>query len=114
MKNRERYPPEWYDTIRPSILKRDKYTCQKCGLKHRKTYVFIANEKPFIIPKNEVQEWQNDYSKVYTVFLQVAHLDHNEKNNDPLNLLSLCPGCHLNYDRKNNSIRRKAKFKGHE
>lgn len=111
MKNKHRYPENWHDVIRPTILKRDNYTCQKCGLKHRKTYVFIKNEKPFVIPKNEIEEWQNEFSKVYTVFLQVAHLDWNEENNDFSNLLSMCPKCHLNYDRVNNSLRRKAKYK---
>lgn len=26
---------------------------------------------------------------------EVHHLDHNNKNNDPFNLIPLCPKCHL-------------------
>jgi hypothetical protein len=41
------------------------------------------------------------------VVLSVAHLDHNEKNDQPSNLLCKCQWCHLKYDRKDNWMRRK-------
>jgi len=50
--------------LQKAIRKRDHYTCQKC-------------EK-----KQDVEA------------LIVHHLDHNKKNNDPSNLLSLCRKCH--------------------
>jgi hypothetical protein len=35
-----------------------------------------------------------------TTILSCAHLDQNPANNDPSNLASLCPRCHLRHDRR--------------
>ncbi len=32
------------------------------------------------------------------VWLQTAHLDQDTRNNDPSNLLAMCPRCHVRYD----------------
>lgn len=111
MRNKERYPENWTDVIRPAILLRDKYKCIKCGLKHRITYVFPLNANPFQIPVSEKNEWKGYGDKVYTVYLQVAHLDHNESNNHFSNLASMCVKCHLAYDKENNKLRRISKLK---
>jgi len=111
MRNEHRYAENWKDEIRPAILKRDNYRCQNCNKKHRTTYVFPKHGEPFEIPKKETDEWKSEGLKVYRVFLQVAHLDHDPSNNNPENLRSLCPACHLNNDRTNNMILRKSKLK---
>jgi len=33
------------------------------------------------------------------IILTVAHLDHTPENCDPANLMAMCQGCHLAYDR---------------
>lgn len=110
MKNRKKYPSEWTDVIRPEILKRDKYTCQKCGVIHRKTYVFFKDGYKMQIPKSEIDEWKNSETKAYTVYLQIAHLDQDVNNNNYINLLSLCVKCHLNYDRRHNNLKKKLNY----
>jgi len=111
MNNRERYADNWEDTIRPNILKRDKYACRCCGLKHRKIYVFPKKERAFVILASEMEEFKTNGLKVYKVFLQVAHLDHNPDNNNPSNLKAMCPKCHLNFDRYMNILLRKKNAK---
>lgn len=41
------------------------------------------------------------------VILSVAHLNHNEKDDRPENLLCGCQWCHLKHDRADNWMRRK-------
>ena len=110
MKNRNNYPVNWEDTIRPAILLRDKYTCKKCGLKHRGLYVCCPDNTFIKVDKEEFIEAQRFGQKTKKVFLQVAHLDHNPSNCEPNNLISLCAGCHLNNDRDVNNIKKKARF----
>lgn len=110
MKNRNLYHPNWNDIIRPEILKRDNYKCQNCGLKHRGLYLVDEKGKHIEIDKEEYIEALRNDEKVKKIFLQVAHLDHNIKNNNYENLKSLCPNCHLNNDRVYNQIKRKSKM----
>lgn len=110
MKNRELYHPNWNDIIRPEILKRDKYKCQNCGLKHRGLYLVQDSGKLLEIDKEEYIEALRNDEKVKKIFLQIAHLDHNPKNNKYENLKALCPGCHFSNDRIQNVIKRKSKI----
>jgi 5-methylcytosine-specific restriction endonuclease McrA len=110
MKNRHRYHPNWNDIIRPEILKRDKYRCTNCGLKHRGLYLVQDNGKVLEIDKEEYIEALRNDEKVKKIFLQVAHLDHNPSNNAYDNLKSFCPSCHLSNDRIFNQIKRKSKL----
>lgn len=109
MRDRKKYPDNWEDTIRPDILKRDKYKCTRCGVKHRTTYVFNQDGSKFEVPKNEKEWWLQQGDKVITVFLQIAHLDHMKSNHDYSNLAAMCVKCHLNYDRDFNNLQRKMK-----
>jgi len=107
MKNKHLYPQDWADVIRPSILKRDRFKCQRCSIKHRQ-WILISKQNVIIkIDADEAQDYKKEGLKVYQVFLQVAHLDQNTFNNVDENLLSLCPRCHLNYDKLHNEIKRK-------
>lgn len=111
MKNKHRYPDNWADTIRPDILKRDKYSCNDCTAKHRDVgyyvnNVFIKLEDPFQI------EWAKKQGfKVTKIFLQIAHLDQNPDNNNYENLRAKCPKCHLRFDNSFNSVKRLMKKK---
>jgi len=111
MRNRERYHPDWNDVIRPDILKRDKFVCVKCGVMHKKSYVFQKDGSRFRISESEIKEWRGYGDKAYKVFLQIVHLDRDPGNNDYDNLKAYCPKCHLNYDREVNMILRKTKSK---
>ncbi len=111
MRNSHKYPPNWIDEIRPAILKRDKFICQHCNAKHRKSYVWLRDGTKFMIPDSEIAEWKGYGDKAYKVFLQIAHLDRDPSNNEYVNLKALCPRCHLNYDRPVNKLNRNLKYK---
>lgn len=109
--NYDKYPDNWKDTIRPEILKRDKYKCQHCGLKHRQSYIFPQNSKPIAVTDAEAREAKRYGEKAWKVFLNVCHIDQNTQNNDFQNLVSLCPKCHLHMDKAYNQIKKIAKIK---
>ena len=88
------YSPDWKDVIRPAILKRDAYKCRVCGILH-KSLVYKSHHGSYVIIDNKLVDLVGiDNSKVFKVYLQVAHLDNNKSNNNPKNLLSLCPRHH--------------------
>ncbi len=110
MQNKENYPENWHDTIRPAILRRDGYKCRQCGVKHRQYQV-----------KYDLTNWQNVNSgeaveaafegyKARRVFLQVAHLDQDPSNNDEKNLEAKCPDCHRTFDKRFNLLKRIGKL----
>ena len=70
----EPYGLEFNNELKEKIRERDNYECQECHIK------------------------QEELKKK----LNVHHIDYNKKNNNPLNLIALCPKCHLktNYNRK--------------
>ena len=70
-KSFEPYSTDWTQSLRRTIRERDRYTCQLCS-------------KP-----------QGD--RVHSVH----HIDHNKKNCNPNNLITLCAGCNtkVNYNR---------------
>jgi len=69
----EPYTSEFYKK-RLKILKRDDFTCKKCGLK-------IEKQSP-------------------TVFISVHHIDYNKKNNKEENLITLCNICNTKANKK--------------
>lgn len=98
MRNRKKYSEEWTDVIRPRILKRDNYKCQKCGIKHR-SYVLVDSDKNYtLIDRDEHEDYKQYGANTYRIYLQVAHRDNNPDNNADENLISLCPKCHLKMD----------------
>ena len=60
----EPYSLDWTRTLRRCVRERDKYTCQMCGK--------LQSDRAF----------------------DVHHIDHNKKNNNPVNLITLCKRCH--------------------
>jgi len=109
MQNRSNYPPEWFDTIRPTILKRDHYQCTNCKVKHR-AVGYYDQKGLFVECDKFMRDWALYHGfKIVTIYIQVAHLDQNPSNNDLNNLKSMCPRCHMNYDRPFNIIKRKSR-----
>ena len=106
MRNKNQYPENWTDEIRPTILKRDNYKCTSCGVKHRQ---YVATKKPdkyMFIDPDEVTDFLNNGWKVVRTFLQVAHIDQTPSNCDPDNLKTLCPRCHFVFDKRYNLVKR--------
>jgi hypothetical protein len=100
------YHPDWKDIIRPSILKRDQYKCKVCSVKH-KSRVYRSTNGGYIECDEFMESWavQNE-RKVITLYLQIAHLDHNKSNNDPANLQALCPIHHAKHDKEHKKFKR--------
>lgn len=108
MRNKEDYPDNWTDEIRPRILARDKYRCTKCGIKHR-VYVLIDSAKNYnIISKDESEEYKLYGANTYRIFLQVAHLNNDKSDNSDVNLAAMCPRCHHRYDLQHKKVVRLA------
>lgn len=82
-----RYPPNWTTEIVPRIRKRDGHRCTVCKVK--------GNTFPKAGEKR--------------IVLTTAHLDHDEDNweVEDKRLATMCPGCHLKYDRHDNMYRAK-------
>ena len=92
------YHPDWKDIIRPAILKRDGYKCAHCGIKH-KARVYKDTTGKYVECDDFLEQWaKSTKRKVFTLYLQVAHLDHNKQNNEPANLKALCPIHHARFD----------------
>lgn len=105
------YDPSWSDVIRPAILARDKFKCQECGARHRHYYLFQKGKLPIKIEAPEYLEYKTIGLDARILYLQVAHLDCDKTNNDYTNLKSLCPTCHLRYDRAWKKVLRLSKKK---
>ena len=92
------YHPDWKDIIRPSILSRDEYKCRICGIKH-KSRVYKASSGSYVSCDEFIEEWaKNSGRRVFTLILQVAHINHDKADNSPDNLISLCPRHHAKMD----------------
>lgn len=99
MNNKNLYPENWLDEIRPAILRRDSFRCQTCRIKHR-SYIFIdQSNKVIVIDRAECEELKAEGQRAYRVFLQVAHKDNVKSNCSDANLITLCPRCHHNRDK---------------
>jgi len=75
----EPYGIEFNKELKERIRKRDSYRCQEC-FRH----------------ENELFTKKGKKKKLF-----IHHIDYDKKNNNPSNLISLCPVCHLqtNYSR---------------
>lgn len=70
------YPNGWTKTLKESILKRDNYTCQNCGL----TSI--------------------EHKKLYNKEINVHHIDYNKENLKKSNLIIVCQKCNIKANTK--------------
>lgn len=80
----EPYGREFSKQLKESIRERDNYRCQEC-FRHQDE--LFGNTKVGMRPRK----------------LYIHHIDYDKKNNNPLNLISLCLSCHVqtNWNRNN-------------
>lgn len=117
---KERYPADW-PAIREGIRLRANNMCEQCrapngeiiargGGKDAGSYmlfdgqVFDAGTGD---PMGYARGSEYDADRFVRVILTVAHVDHDETNNAPENLLCCCQRCHFSLDRHDNTERRK-------
>jgi len=98
MRNRNRYPENWYSVIRPTVLSRDKFRCTSCKIKQG-VVGYYDHQGIFHETDEWLKEWaiKNGY-KPKKVHLQVCHLNNDVTDNDLSNLSAKCPKCHLKHD----------------
>jgi len=102
------YHPDWKDIIRPQILKRDGYKCLHCGARH-KSRVYKDTTGKYIECDEFLEAWAiSSGRKVFTLYLQVAHINHDKTNNEPENLMTLCPVHHARFDTEHKKFQRLA------
>jgi 5-methylcytosine-specific restriction endonuclease McrA len=74
--------------------------------------VYKNSRNKYVECDDFVEAWAKaNGHKVFTVYLQVAHLDQDKSNNKPDNLLSLCPRCHSKYDKEYKRFMKNVKLK---
>ena len=122
----KKYPKNWLSEIRPRIMKRANNTCEFYGCNFRHL------EEVWAVKRNgKTQGWFRDFNeadkqpksfemkkgkvidnpKKVKVILTIAHLDHDETNQDVKDerLKAACQLCHLRYDAKEKYRREKVK-----
>jgi 5-methylcytosine-specific restriction endonuclease McrA len=91
---------EWL-SLRAKVLRRARYRCQDCGVLDR-TIIFRFRDDHLPYDRKTIDLWGHRHApsqvELLTVFLTVAHLDHDPTNNSFRNLRVLCGGCHLRHD----------------
>lgn len=108
------YPPNWKTEIRPAVLKRAKNCCENCGVPNYALIYRPNKGKPDweLAPEgHQADAMALDGVKFVKIVLTIAHLNHDIKQNNLVNLKALCQRCHLNYDKvfhKSNRIKNRA------
>lgn len=128
--NYSKYPANWLSEIRPRILKRAANKCEFCSIPNYA--VGCRNEDGNFIPtsgnvhhdkagngelplaeaRKVVAHCKDvDYNNLIIIILTIAHLDHDVENHQVQDerLAALCQKCHLDYDRENNTNKRRVK-----
>ena len=105
--DRKKYTENWADSIRPSILKRDNYKCQKCKVKHRSRGYYDSSGTFVECDDHMISYASSKNIKLLRIILQVHHKNSNKKDNHETNLITLCQKCHLNEERQLNILRKK-------
>ena len=112
-----RYPKDW-KAIAEGIRLRANNRCELCQVPNGEIIVRHADGGSYMLERGEVFDSETGELRGYArgseydgtfikVVLTVAHLDHDESNNDPANLAALCQRHHLRHDAKDNARRRR-------
>jgi len=116
--NYKKYPPNWFTEIRPRIMKRANNACEVTGCcfvhlswvlsvkLNGKTLGWFIDESE---AKNIAKRNTGSIIKPVKVIITVAHLNHDEENNDISDemLMAMCQLHHLRYDVEEKIKRRK-------
>lgn len=114
-----RYPKNWRE-IRTGIVLRGNNRCEQCLAPNGEVIARHADGGSYMLEAGDVFDAETgahkglargseyDAKSHVKVILTVAHLDHDESNNAPDNLRSLCQLHHLRHDARDNARRRSA------
>jgi len=108
---RHLYPPDWRALANRIKFERAGGRCERCGRPHG-ARVLVVGAGGWLDPQTGARFDERGRSlgvcrredwpagRFVTTILTCVHLDQNPANNDPANLASLCPRCHLRHDRQ--------------
>jgi hypothetical protein len=100
--NKARYPDNWKEISHRIRFGRANGKCEQCGVAHN---AVGYREPDGTFAELSLQELANgvaeaDGSKVITIVLTTAHLNHDPSDCRDENLAAWCQRCHLHYDRE--------------
>lgn len=107
----KRYPSNWRSEIRPAILARANNCCEICGVENKRViWRNPSNKEQYEYwPEGmESEAWSIDGRKSVLIILTIAHMDHDETNNDYSNLKALCQLHHLRHDKEQHQANARA------
>ena len=105
-----RYPENWVD-LRQQVLMRANNKCEFCGVHNGDCGIRDKNGEFILMTQMDVELAGLDIKRWIRIVLTVAHLDHDEENENVSidRLRALCQRCHLRYDINEKKRRKKAK-----
>jgi 5-methylcytosine-specific restriction endonuclease McrA len=106
--NYKDYPVNWKDEIRPTVLKRDGFKCQHCGVRNYQHYILHKSGRVEYIEDEDIEFSREKGFMVKRSVLTVAHMDNDISNNNYDNLITLCAACHNRFDVDYRKINRMA------
>jgi hypothetical protein len=99
--NRGRYPDDWAAISRRIRFERAQGRCECDGRCGRVPSCVTATDPRCAAVNGQLAPFSGSL-----VVLTVAHLDHQPENCADDNLLAMCQGCHLAYDRDHHAATR--------
>jgi len=118
IKDKSKYPSNWFTEIRPAILKRANNCCEVCKAKNKTAVfrgfrqgleiyqtidgnIYRTDNGDFLVcdPYECIEpSTGNPNQKAILIVLTIAHLNHDTTNNDYSNLKAMCQLHHLRHD----------------
>lgn len=90
---------EYQQIVRPSILKRDNYSCRSCKIRN-KARVYLTTRGKYVECDDFIEAWAlANGKKVFSIGLQVVMIDPFIDDYTPFNLLTLCQQCAAKQER---------------
>ncbi len=103
---------EWL-AIRNQVLRKAGRRCQECQARDRSGFIVFDDAD------GPIDRWTLDLfghrhaphgARLITIYLSIAHLNHDPSDNRKSNLKALCLRCHLDHDRANHwAVKRQAR-----
>ena len=106
--NRDRYPADWAEISRRIRFDRAGGRCECTGECGRPSSHLAGDGRCGARHGEPIHQSSWGGPSRQTVVLTTAHLDHTPEHCEDEDLLAMCQGCHLHYDREHHAETRQA------